>query len=75
MPMPRAASLTPGATSWRPRQVFRTMGRREYRVMPMITVILPAPRKTMMMPSSAREGMVCSRSTTRRMIARAFGDT
>ena len=29
MPMPRAASFTPPSTSWSPRQVLRTMGRRE----------------------------------------------
>ena len=75
MPMPRAASFTPGSTSWSPRQVFRTMGSREYRVMPVMTVSLPGSSTTMMMPSSAREGMVCSRSTIRRMIGRATLDT
>ena len=34
----------------------------------MMTVSLPGSSTTMMMPSSAREGMVCSRSTIRRMI-------
>ena len=35
--------------------------------MPVMTVSLPGSSTTMMMPSSAREGMVCSRSTIRRI--------
>ena len=73
--MPRAASFTPGSTSWSPRQVFRTMGSREYSVMPVMTVSLPGSSTTMMMPRRAREGMVCSRSTIRRMTGRAVLET
>ena len=41
--------------------------------MPVMTVTLPGSKSTMMMPSSARAGMVCKTSTTRRMTARALG--
>ena len=58
MPMPRAASFTPESTSWSPKQVLRTMGSREYSVMPNTTVTLPAPRNTIRIPSSARDGTV-----------------